>query len=284
MKRASEILVDRAGVSSRDEDAFFAKLRLPNGTFKTTGAGRLIALDQWLADRITQPSVQLLDVAVSSGVTTVDLIDTLEARGINASVTACDLCITAYIRQMAPGVEVLLDSQGHVLQMATPMGVKGRPHDPGGSLARSALAATFRVVEGLCRIGIAGPRSSDQHVQLVSRRLKEHAEVDVVEHDLFGARPAWEGRFDLVRAANILNRDYFDDAQLMHVARILGTYLRVGGRLLVARTDHANDTTASLFERTAEGTFTLVDRYSTGSYIEGLVLVAHERPASGGNA
>ncbi len=281
MKAARSILENRASVSSRDEDAFFAKLRLPNGTFKTTGAGRLAALDQWLATQLGSRDVRLLDVAVSSGVTTVDLIDALTAHGINATVTACDLCISAYIRSLAPGIEALFDANGHVLQLSTPVLVKGRPHDPRGSFARSALAASFRVLERLNGLGQPRRRSGDRPVQLISRRLQEQGDVEVVEHDLFALRAEWAGRFDIIRAANILNRDYFDNAQLTDVLRSLSAYLAPGGMLLVARTDETSVTTATLFRRDADGRFALVDRYGGGSYIEHLVLAAHDGARAG---
>jgi len=272
MKAASQILEHRSTVSGCDEDAFFAKLRLPNGTYKTTGHGRLHALDAWLAQRMPASAARLLDVAVSSGVTTVDLIETLRAHGHTPHVTACDLCITAYIRDAAPGLEVLLDSKGRVLQLSTPALVKGRPHDPQGSFARAMLAKAFRATEWFCGDGEGLPKKTDRPVQLISRKLLAQSDVEVAEHDLFEARPEWSGRFDVIRAANILNKDYFDDTQLLHLAHQLGGYLREGGRLLVARTDEANVTTASLFTRPTDGKFALVDRYGAGSLIESLLL------------
>ena len=274
MRRARDVLSENSLVSAADEDAFFHQLRLPNGTYKTTAHRRLSALDQWLVAQLRQREFQMLDVAVSSGVTTLDLLDACAAAGFHASVTACDLWVNARIRRILPGVELLLDSQGHVLQVSTPAGVKGRPHDPGGSVARRALAGVFVALERFCRTEGHGSPSSDLPVRLVSRRLRDRAYVEVVEHDLFQRRPDWSAQFDLVRAANILNPDYFDDAQIAEVVRSLGTYLRIGGRLLVARTDERNETAASLFERTDFG-FRLGGRYGQGSVVEAVVLAAH---------
>lgn len=274
MKPASQILENRAAVSIPDEDAFFAKLRLPNGTFKTTGNGRLVPVDKWLMSHLPTSDLRLLDVAVSSGITTVDLMDALQTTGHRATVTACDLCINGYIRTPSPGFELLFDSRGHVLQLCTPFGVRGRPHNPQGSLARTALASVIRAVEWKSGMQVSGPRASDRPVQLVSQRLKARKDVEIVEHDLFQVRPAWAGQFDVIRAANILNQDYFDDAQLSHLVRVLGGYLRTNGLLLVARTNDAGETVASLVRLTDSGQFELVDRYGAGSGIESLVLAA----------
>jgi hypothetical protein len=265
------VLLDDGRAGSLDEDQFFHHLRLPNGTYKTTAHGRLTALDRWLVSKLVEPDVSLLDVAVSSGVTTVELLEAMDSAGIRVNATVCDLCIHARIRHLALGLEVLIDSQGYILQVASRLGVKGRPHDPRGSVRRLGLASVFRLLEAACRVTENLPRESDIPVQLLSRRLRQRADVLVFEQDIFERREDWVGRFSVVRAANILNRDYFNESRLIQGIQNLQSYLQLGGFLLVGRTDEESETNASLLQLTPAG-LVLIDRFGTGSEVELLAL------------
>ena len=61
------------------ERAFFKSLSLANGTHKTTAPARLKDVDQVLARHAKKGEViRLLDVGISSGITTLELLDALE--------------------------------------------------------------------------------------------------------------------------------------------------------------------------------------------------------------
>lgn len=258
------------------ETLFFRHLRLPNGTYKTTYPDRMPDVDAAVARALpTGARVHVLDVGVSSGVTTLELADTLVARGFTPEVVAVDLSVLAFLHRVA-GVDLLCDPGGHVLQIASPLGVKGRPHDPGGSLARMAL---HRVFQGAERV-IGGPDGVRRGtpVQLVSPRLVRRPGTAVVEHDLAIARADWVERFEVVRAANVLNRDYFDVPTLRRMLAHLGTYVRPHGLLVLCRThDDTRTNHASVLRRQAGDTFGVVTRIGDGSEVESLVSV--ESPA-----
>ncbi|HEY0778735.1 MAG TPA: hypothetical protein VGD56_12275 [Gemmatirosa sp.] len=252
------------------ETRFFRYLRLPNGTYKTTYPNRMPDVDAIVADALTPGThVDVLDVGVSSGVTTLELIDTLEARGLEPDVVAVDLAISAFLRRIS-GVDLLCDPTGQVLQIATPILTKGRPHDPGGSLARMALHRVFEAAERV----VGGPRGATRGtpVQLISPRLTRRPRVAVREHDLTTPRPEWRDRFDVVRAANVLNRDYFDEPTLVRMLAYLTTYVRVRGLLVLCRThDDTRTNHASVLRRADDGAFSVVARIGGGSEIESLV-------------
>ena len=221
------------------ETRFFRFLHLPNGTFKTTYANRLPDVDAALCDLLAAdvpPSapVRLLDVGVSSGMTTRELLEAMEARGLARKAVAVDISVNAYLRRVFGVADVLCDPDGHVLQLALPGAVaKGRPHDT-ATPARAGLQRLFELAESV--IGGAEGARRGTPVQLISPRLTQRSDVTVVEHDLTRHRPAWDGAFDVVRAANILNHDYFDESTLTRMIAYLRGYLRPGGIMVIVRT------------------------------------------------
>jgi chemotaxis methyl-accepting protein methylase len=102
--------------------------------------------------------------------------------------------------------------------------------------------------------------------------LREYSGVHVVEHDLSVRRADWHQQFHVVRAANILHRDYFNDETLRGMLAHLQSYLIDGGLLLVARTTDDGVNTATLFRKRGGQTPELVGRFGTGSDIEALAL------------
>ncbi|GJG87939.1 ATP-binding protein [Gemmatimonadetes bacterium T265] len=253
------------------ETLFFRHLRLPNGTYKTTYPDRMPDVDAAVAAALPPGTrVRVLDVGVSSGVTTLELADALAARGLAADVVAVDLSVSAFLHRRA-GVDLLSDPNGRVLQIATPFGVKGRPHDPEGSLARTALQRVFEGAERL--IGGPGGARRGTPVQLVSPRLVRRPGTTVVEHDLANPRAEWVGGFDVVRAANVLNHDYFDVPTLRRMLGHLETYVRPHGLLVLCRThDDTRTNHASVLRRAPDGRFGVVTRVGNGSEVESLVL------------
>ncbi len=71
------------------EDLFFRNIRLPNGTYKTTYRRRLDDLNA-LARQHLPPKrpLDFMDVAVSSGVSTLEWIEFLAESGIQCRMTA----------------------------------------------------------------------------------------------------------------------------------------------------------------------------------------------------
>lgn len=255
------------------EQRLFRALRLANGTYKTTYPSRLHDVDALFCGLLSCGTpVRVLDVGISSGVTTLELIECLEAHGIDGSVVAVDATVCGYLRRVGGLLDVLSDSSGNVLQLSLPLLVKCRPHDPASSPKRALLQGLFRLVEAAS--AIRGSTHRGVPVKLLSRRLLERSDVEVVEHDLSVPRPEWGGRFHAVRAANILNLSYFDTHELTIMLGHLASYLRPGGLLMVCRTppeDHPNQ--ATIFRRTTAGELVPVARYGAGSEIESLAAV-----------
>lgn len=258
------------------EAEFYARLKMRNGTFKLTRPNRFQSVEEAFAPEIVRRSHaigKVLDVGVSTGVTTLDLDAMLADSGVTAELTATDLYIDAQIVSLSRGVRVMADSSGWPLQYD----LFGRPIRPWVrrldyiTLAFLPLAAARAIARARLPGAIAQGRT--RPVRMVTRRAEAESRVVFEENDVFARTESFAGRFDLIRAANILNLTYFDTETIRLGLENLRHYLRGPGALLwIARTDEDGHNTATLFELAAHGRFEVVASVGGGSEIESIVL------------
>ncbi len=238
---ARQVFLGNASVSVDDqtklEKSFFKSISLPNGTHKTTAPHRLTDVDQITCNLLAnRKAVRLLDVGISSGITTLELLNHFESRGIDVSGIGVDICIRAYLRSFL-GIEVLSDPEGNVLQVATPFFARGRPHPSQESLQSKVLGLGIDLLESsLVRRGLLSSRRS-RALKLVSPRLLDRNDFQIVEHDVALCMREWDDSFDLVRAANVLNVDYFSPSHVGKMVLNLASWLKEGGLLAICRTN-----------------------------------------------
>lgn len=274
--RARDVLTttnDSSPLFRQREDVLFRHLQMANGTYKTTGHSRLADLDRWLLSHLTPAdTLAMLDIGVSSGATTVDLIEAAAAAGLRLQTTGIDIGMEASSLPLLGGGELLLDSQRAPLQFAMGRSTWGRP-TRGVTSARASLgrvlfgALANSTMRSLLSSGAPVP------VRLLCLRARECPDAVFIEHDVFRRNDAWRAGFDLVRAANVLHRAYFTDEQLRTAFAHAWHYLRDGGRLLIARTaDEDGVTRATLFQKERDRRFGVIDRFQGGSDVEEVVL------------
>ena len=258
-------------LTSADEDEFFAGIRLANNTFKTTSPGRLndvAAAIVRLAVRHKLISPTILDVAVSSGVTTAELASAMASRGLKATIVATDIAIDATIYSIWPGVKVLADRNGFVLQYEIfGKGVRA------WNRRLDSITGYFIVTALLRRLVGKAKKLPVMDVKLTSRLAESSLpqSVTFVQDDLLVRNESFNNGFDIVRAANILNCGYFTTQQIKTiVANLKGYVVKPGGSIVVARTEADDTNHATMFEASASG-FEVVERIGRGSEIEPLV-------------
>jgi hypothetical protein len=78
-------------------------------------------------------------------------------------------------------------------------------------------------------------------------------------------------RFDIVRAANLLNRNYFDADRLRLMVGNLKSYARRPGGLIVINRTHEDGTNHGTIFRAGDEDVATVHRLGGGSEIESLV-------------
>jgi hypothetical protein len=266
MRSALRDVYDGVGAADRDEaQRFFSRVRLPSGVFKATEPHRLDDLN-----RLAQPllpsdrPLELMDVAVSTGITSLEWSEQLAAAGIEHRMLCGDSHVEGAWLQLAGLGDALLDHDRREILF---LELLGRAVDPSGGTRKAALA--IPAIRALVWLGLH-LRLPVRYVDLVDPTVRSSAAVTVIEDDIFLRRPELHGRFHVLRAANILNRAYFDDEQLRAGVATLRERLRPGGLLIVCRTHDDGANHGSIVRASDEG-WIVVARIGYGSEIEDLI-------------
>lgn len=263
---------DKVNFDAKIETAFYATLKMRNGTFKLTRASRFDEIEHAFKSVLTSRAATIrsvLDIGVSTGVTTAEFADFLSSIGAAAEIVATDLYIDAYIVEPFRGFRILADHDGWPMQ-----------YDLGGKAIRpwtrrlDYLTLAF-IPRKLARMYFQRQAANlirqDKHkaVRLVSPRLINRTDIKLIEDDILVRADPLLRRFDLIRAANILNRDYFAEPLLQRAISNIHSYLRGPGALfLITRTDASGRNAGTLFEIDENLIFRTVERSGGGSEIE----------------
>ena len=294
---ASFVLVELPRLAARGEPvdadaierAFFAGLKLRNGTRKTVTARRLDDLNAELIGALRRTAStprDVIDVAASSGVSTAEWAAALQEAGFRPRVVASDLVMTAFFVSPRRRVRVLVDATDDPLAFeAGGRHLNARVAKTDLLNGRWALVLGARWLyrwwsrrEGLrerLRADSAGPDAPlVTRTRLTGWRIAAHPDIECIDDDIAADNPPHlRRRFDVVRAANILNLIYFAPAALEPMVRNLALRLRgPGAWLVVCRTVPDGTNQGTIFRLTDRGSFSAVARVGRGSEIEDLVL------------
>jgi len=255
--------------ATRLENRFFHQVWVSNDTAKTTAPGRLDDFNARIIECMPRGSatIHCLDAGASSGITTLDWHKSLAAADIPHSMTAIDLAVHARLFKI-PGGYVMTDSADRPLQYE----IAGRciqqykGEGGAGSVARrivlAGLGRSFRLLKPMARL-----RSE---FDLLAREVRRSDAIEVLECDLMRARQLGRS-FDCIRAANVLNRRYFDDAFLARALKELAACLNEGGLLAVVRSEDETSTNRGSIYRLEQGAFEVLATLNDGSEIDDLV-------------
>ncbi|WP_377827478.1 hypothetical protein ACFKHW_21435 [Bradyrhizobium lupini] len=282
--------------TQEQEAAFFASIRLRNGTFKTTDHHRLddlntLVIGEW--QKLDRKPREIMDVGVSSGISSLEWADALTRAGIDAEILATDLCLRGSLVRLLPRYEVLLDRDGKVIQHI----LGNRPvrwsFDGPRDFFRGAgfLIAALNAFASTLLL-LTNRRRGGKDVLLVNPDARDYARLSFAEDDVLKPNPEHlRGRFDAIRVANLLNRGYFDEAQLRRAVDNLKDRLRgAGSFLIVNRTLADGSNNGTMFQLSEANKFEIVARMRDGSEIEDIVLPPDaedrncERQAEGGRS
>jgi hypothetical protein len=265
------------------ERLFFDSIALRNGTFKTTWHRRLEDLNALVQGLLPpQRPLEIMDVAVSSGVSTAEWLQSLERAGIDCHMLAGDAVVNAYLISVGR-LRALTDRTGHMMQldiagravrMPPPRRRDKLRYLPVTLLMKSAMrlfdlsASTQASARnaGQSRLGV-----TCKPLALTSPSLARMSKISAVEDDIL-LNTSYTRRFHVLRAANILNLAYFDSGTLERMLMNLRSRLVPGGLLIVCRTNEAGVNNASVFTLGEDGRFGLTARLNQGSEIADLVL------------
>jgi SAM-dependent methyltransferase len=257
-----------------DEYKFYSSLKMRNGTFKLTRPSRFAGVEAEIRSVIEQRAKSIrhvLDVGASTGRTTIELADFLCSVGASARVVGTDLFVDAHLIEVVPGLRILTDAQGWPLQ-----------YDVAGLALRAWIRRldflTLAVVPRVMARALLRPRLSRKIAEgrTIPVRMESPAlaarSIELVENDIFVPTPNFFGRFDLIRAANILNKGYFPAHRLTMAISNIRSYCRGPGALVLVLRSEGEKHNGSLFELGGDSRLHLKGRVGSGSEIEPLIL------------
>jgi len=213
---------------------------------KETVPGRFLDLDGILADLLRGvPNPVIHDIAVSTGITSLELLDRLQAEGTLPRLYISDKFARCRYVQRGP-VARLYDTQGELLYAH--LGVVLA--DPRASWLFPVSRVLFRVLEATtpCTAGGMEFFLYDRSVSdaLASGRLAH------LDYDIF--RGCVDIQFDVIRCMNTITRKYVTPQRAAQALINLRRSLKPHGLLLVGRTLPSGRNDATLF-RLKDGRF-----------------------------
>jgi hypothetical protein len=263
------------------ESVFFKSVGLPNGTWKTTSHRRLDDLNALVQPHLpSRRPLEIMDVACSSGVSTVEWLESLQDAGIDCRMTAGDASVNAFVLSIGRNLHALVDRRGRTMQyeidgvgFEVPLRKRKIPRYGLHVLLIKALARLLAPTLSDPKSAALGAKWGMRWrpVQLVSPSIRRRRHIEVAEDDILVNR-SYVRCFDVLRAANILNLQYFDRPTLVAMLMNLRERLRDGGRLIVCRTLHDNVNHGTVFGLDEARNLRVLARLNEGSEIEAIAL------------
>jgi hypothetical protein len=256
-------------ISREAEYEFFQGIQTSNGTKKATEPGRLAEMDDLFFRTLARLNLKprtVMDIGVSSGVTTVDWLNAFKARDLNIEMIATDFVMSVYIHTLGKNIRALTERNGHLLQIELfGNGIRTytrlRDYVLGGLIWRSMLCAYVR--SRLPHTERHGP------YELVSPFLRNRQDIQLLDDDILAPSPAnLIGRADVVRVANLIQSVYFTDAQIKRAVATVRERCRGKDSLVVICRDFRSHIEGSIFRLTSQKRFVVEARLGRGSEVE----------------
>ena len=274
LDRLEEISAAAASASPDDlaklSDEFSAIIfHLRIGSFhKRTRAGRLVQTERAFARSLQggHGDIDFLDLGASDCVTSCELVDALElALGRRCRAIAVDLYQSLNVfaggecreYRTADGMPVLVRKGRFALQLPQSEGSRDFVRN---WLARRYMARRSNHPE----MRLMGK------ISLVSPRVLRSQKVVAIEKSILDEDRSWHGRFDAIRASNVLNPRFFSAGERRKSLGFIHSYLKQDGVLVISR-NHSEKgreiERGSLWRRFDDG-FSLVEDFGGGSELK----------------
>ncbi len=266
------------------EKQFFERTKLANGTYKHTDLNRLNDLNDLVFRSIKfKPGkkISISDVAISSGITTMEWCNYLDSKQLNFKMVGSDLYIDGFVIYFFSKkfICVITDTDLNLLEFNIGRIVFSN------SISYSPLNwipyLIAKLVLSLLRIFFLRKLNREhrksyviakiEKIKLISQLLKYDNRIVIKQEDIIEKNDSYCS-FDIIRAANILNRAYFDDFKLNKMVAALAKKLNPGGYLIVCRTNRKGQNNGSIFKLQKDNRFTEIAILGCGSEIKNIIL------------
>ena len=209
--------------------------------------------------------LQLLDVGISSGTTSLEWAKAIESQEWDFRLVATDLTATASLHRYGKWFHALVDDHGTPLQYHI-FGKTIRGWFYPGDMQRLKFLPIRLAQLSHLLLQKTGLGAIDAVPLVVSGVLMNPA-IEVCSDDIFCDDPTYHGRFHVIRAANILNRVYFSEDKLAVGVTNLSRRLREGGILAICRTLSDGSNHGSLLQLT-RGRLAKIEQFGNGSEVD----------------
>jgi hypothetical protein len=233
---------------------------LVGGTWRSTAPGRHQKSDQLLLDH-APPAPSILDIGISDGITSLELLDRI-GDNFTAYFATDRLLDIEYIRA-GRRIWFFHDSQCVAASsyFFTAYAETDAAIPPLGVLARR-LTRDRRPPDAARRLSLIQP-------ELVAR-AKADPRIEIREYDLFSP---WTGpQPDIIKVGNVLNRAYFSDDDIRRAVAMLRATLSPEGLLHII--DNRGPTEQSTLFRKSGTNLVAIDSIGRGTDIFDLVSAA----------
>lgn len=267
------------------ENTFFHRIRLQNGVYKTTYANRFKDVNESLIKHLNkEQELYVMDVAISAGISTYEWNQMLSQSGIKHKMYASDISLYGKLQPITKYFDILLDSNNYPLQFDL---LNRSIPSSSSSLFPSIIQSIFRVISSISLntiqllhlsklLNAGNPNGSNvRSITLVTKLLINNPDFTLLEESISSPTPEnLLNKFNVLRAANILNKSYFDDTTLTKMVLNLKSRLKTNGLLVVCRTCDEKDGTnaGTIFNKTDNGKLEILERMGSGSEIEDLIM------------
>lgn len=244
-----------------------------NGTWKRTRPGRLFKADAVLAHQVKAQTdlqdITALDMGASDGTTTLDFAAALgKSTDGEVSVLMADLNLGLERFTNGTLIEYRTYSGDPVLLRLGKIGLR-LPRSPRSFDMPSTLLARLYLSMHKLRAKL----QPNGVISLASPMVEGDENIEAMEANIFDLPADWSDRFDVVRASNLLNLEYFSTDQLRHAIENLFGTLKDGALMLVSRNDilSAGEVENGTVWRKHNGAFVKLEDFGSGSEIATLV-------------
>jgi len=242
------------------------------GTWKRTNRGRLVRAEKAMCDHLVRgPSgdITAIDLGASDGVTTLDLLHALETRfGSNTRVFLTDLNLWLLRYRKGPIIEYRAGDDEPVLARFGRFALRLSSRRHNSEQADDPLVR--------CYLGCGALRRSmrfEGKIALVNPQVSQQPGIIIRELNCLVHDPSLVDVASAVRASNVLNRDYFSDAEVNLALTNIHSYLKDAGLLVVSRNADAAGgevENGSVWRKEARG-FAHVEDFGAGSEMKDVV-------------
>jgi hypothetical protein len=251
----------------KDEAAFFkaiTQLRMPNGIYKKTNANRFNDIDTALLRLLdTNTIYKIHDVAVSDGITSTDLYNTLQQHSIKTDFHISDKFASIYCEPKWYGA-TYKDADGNVLY-----------NDFLKIQAYRFTSMAFAVTKLLGHLfsDKSTVKSADKEILMLNPKtmaLMDAGKISFAYFDIFEIGKN-ENTYDVVRCMNVLNYKVFPDDAITEGVKNLVASVKEGGIFILGRTQDATAVNnVSIFRK--NGThISLIRDINNGSEVKHLI-------------